>query len=71
MYYIGTKRECESYNEHVVDGENYDGTFTINWAEPIQHPTNESFAILKHPQYDSKMELVESLSDDWLPQIEE
>jgi len=71
MYYIGTKRECESYNKHVVDGENYDGTFTINWAEPIQHPTNESFAILKHPQYDSKMELVESLGDDWLLQIEE
>lgn len=69
MYYIGTKRECESYNEHVSIGEGYNGT-TTHWAEIIEHPNGTDFAILKHQNYDAELTLVESLGDDWFPDID-
>lgn len=65
MYYIGTKNQCDYYNDKVGNGENYNGT-TQRWATPIQHPTDGRWAIVKHKDYThSTMELVESLSSDW------
>jgi hypothetical protein len=67
-YYIGTKQECEAYNQIVTDGENYQGT-TARWSEPIEHPTQVLYAIVKHDNYSSDMEEVEVLPENWYPPI--
>lgn len=64
MYYIGTKQQCEDYNQEVADGENYQGT-TIMWASVIEHPTENKFAILANKKYTSDLETVEKLGSDW------
>lgn len=70
MHYIGTKEQCEAYNEQVTAGENYQDTTQI-WAEVRQHPNGSPFAIVKHDKYEAEgMELVEELSADWFPQEE-
>ena len=69
-YYIGTKQQCEAYNEQVTLGENYQDT-TQRWAEVRQHPSGSPFAIVKHSNYEAEeMELVGELSEDWFPQEE-
>lgn len=71
MYYVSTnKQDLDSYNEHVSVGENYNGT-TTQWATIIEHPNGTDYAIIKHDNYDAVLTLVESLSDDWFPNIEE
>ncbi len=71
MYYTSTNRaELVAYNEAVNSGEGYNGT-TTQWANVIEHPNGVDYAILKHPNYDAVLTLVESLSDDWFPPIEE
>ena len=71
MYYTSTNREeLVAYNEAVNTGEGYNGT-TTTWATIIEHPNGVDYAILKHPNYDAELTLVESLSDDWFPNIEE
>ena len=71
MYYTRTNRaELAAYNEAVNSGEGYNGT-TTTWANVIEHPNGVDYAILKHPNYDAELTLVESLSDDWFPNIEE
>ena len=71
MYYTSINRsELVAYNEAVNIGEGYNGT-TTQWAKIIEHPNGIDFAILKHPNYDAELTLVESLSDDWFPPIEE
>ena len=71
MYYTSTNRsELVAYNEAVNSGEGYSGT-TTQWAVIIEHPNGVDYAILKHPNYDAELTLVESLSDDWFPNIEE
>ena len=70
MYYTSTnKKDLDSYNEHVSNGEGYNGT-TTHWSEIIEHPNGTDFAILKHQNYDAELTLVESLSDDWFPDID-
>jgi hypothetical protein len=71
MYYTSQNREeLVAYNEDVNTGEGYNGT-TTTWAKIIEHPNGVDYAILKHPNYDAVLTLVESLSDDWYPPIEE
>ena len=71
MYYTSTNREeLVAYNEAVNSGEGYNG-ITATWATIIEHPNRVDYAILKHHNYDAELTLVESLSDDWFPNIEE
>ena len=71
MYYTSTNREeLIAYNEAVNSGEGYNGT-TTTWAKIIERPNATDYAILKHKNYEVKLTLVESLSDDWFSNIEE
>lgn len=68
MYYIGSKTQCEYYLNKVNEGENYNGV-TSKWADIVQHPTNNEFAIVKHEDYThSSMILVNELPNDWQTQ---
>ena len=61
MYYIGTKSQCQYYNQKVYNGTpsmNAD-PFTTSYAS-IQE-IEGYFYILAHKDFDSKMESVESL----------
>jgi hypothetical protein len=64
MYYKGTKKACEAYNNQVTIGENYQ-LLTNEWASVIKNYNGRGFAILKHQNYESNMILVESLPDTW------
>lgn len=58
MYYISNnKAKLEAYNTQVTTAEGYDGRHTKNWAEILEHPNGEKFAILKHPRYQAKTEM--------------
>ena len=73
-YYIGTLQQCEDYDRQVVIGEGYGkspGDVTTKYAIAKKHPTEDKYAILAHPSYQSDMEFVEQLSEDWNPQIDE
>jgi hypothetical protein len=66
MYYTSTnKADLEAYNKKVVWGEGYDGVYTTDWAQVIEHPNGVDFAMLKHPNYDAELTLLETLSEDW------
>ena len=68
MYYTSTnKADLEAYNKKVVWEENYDGVYTTDWAQVIEHPNGVDFAMLKHPNYDAELTLLETLSEDWFP----
>lgn len=64
MYYIGTKKQCEDYNQEVTLGQNYQG-ITRQWASVIEHPTENKCAIVKHDNYSTPMTEVETLTEDW------
>ena len=71
MYYTSQNREeLVAYNEAVNSAEGYSGT-TTTWAKIIEHPNGADFAIKKHPNYEAELTLVESLTEDWFPNIEE
>lgn len=68
MYYTSTnKADLEAYNDKVVWGENYDGVYTTDWAQIIEHPNGVDYAMLKHDNYDTELTLLEILSEDWFP----
>jgi len=68
MYYTSTnKADLEAYNKKVVWGENYDGVYTTDWAQVIEHPNGVDFAMLKHPNYDAELIEIETLGADWFP----
>ena len=68
MHYTSTnKADLEAYNKKVVWGENYDGVYTTDWAQVIEHPNGVDYAMLKHPNYDTELTLLETLSEDWFP----
>ena len=70
-YYIGTKSQCNYYDDKVKGGENYQGT-TTRWAEPREHPTNGTWAIVKHKNYEhSNMTWVAELDNTWDPGIQD
>jgi len=68
-YYLGTYQECINYDIIVTQGERY--VDNDNWAEPRVHPNGNDYAIKKHPNYEAELTLVESLNNDWFPNIEE
>ena len=67
MYYISdNKSDLETYNQRVVQSEQYDGTTTTTWANIIEHKDGNQFAILKHEKYDdSNLQSVEDLDESW------
>ena len=69
-YYKGTYQECLDYDNRVTIGESYNQDRGINWAIIHEHPNGTDFAILKHPDYDAELTLVESLTDDWFPELD-
>jgi hypothetical protein len=64
MYYKGTKTKCEDYNKKVTLGENYQGS-TNSWANVTSNQNGQSFAILKHENYESEMTLIDKIPDSW------
>lgn len=64
-YYIGTKTQCDAYNNEVTQKENYQGS-TTKWASITYHPTiNDKCAIVANEKYTSELEMVEVLTSDW------
>ena len=69
-WYIGTLEECNAYNEKVNEAKAYTGSITSNWANPRQHPDGSKWAIVAHstePNEESRLTLVEELTEDWTP----
>lgn len=63
-YYIGTKNQCEYYNNKVVDNEKY--TNGDKWGGIIKSNKNELYAIPKHELYThSNMMLKTELPQDF------
>ena len=70
MWYIGTREEVTAYNEKVNEAKAYKGSITSNWANPRQHPNGSKWAIVAHstePNEESRLTLVEELTEDWTP----
>tara|TARA_S200002703_G_scaffold52560_1_gene45554 strand:- start:2584 stop:2808 length:225 start_codon:yes stop_codon:yes gene_type:complete len=70
MWYIGTREEVEQYNAKVNEAKAYKGSITSNWANPRQHPDGSKWAIVAHstePNEESRLTLVEELTEDWTP----
>ena len=68
MYYTSTnKADLEAYNDKVVWSEGYDGVYTTDWAQVIEHPNGVDYAMLKHDKYNTELTLLEILSEDWFP----
>lgn len=66
MYYISdNKSDLEAYNNLVKVAERYDGTTTTDWANVIEHPEGTQFAILKHDNYQTDLNTVETLDSSW------
>tara|TARA_R100001509_G_scaffold77968_2_gene43623 strand:- start:902 stop:1126 length:225 start_codon:yes stop_codon:yes gene_type:complete len=74
MWYIGTFGEVTAYNDKVNGVKHYKGHITNNWANPLQHPNENRWAIIANsgvePDEGSDFETVEKLSDDWFPSDE-
>ena len=69
-WYIGTREEVEAYNAKVNEAKQYKGSITSNWANPRQHPDGSKWAIVAHstePDEQSRLTLVEELTEDWTP----
>lgn len=69
-YYITTnKAEAEAYNTSVTQAHGHSGS-TTQWANVIEHPNGNQFAIQKAQFLSSDMQLVNELSKDWFPDVE-
>jgi len=67
-YYITNNRaEAEAYNTAVTAAHGHSGS-TVRWANVIEHPNGNQFAIMAAAAVESPMQLVDSLSEDWTPQ---
>ena len=69
-WYIGTLEDVTAYNDKVNEAKQYKGSITSNWANPRQHPDGSKWAILAHstePDEESRLTLVEELTEDWTP----
>lgn len=69
-WYIGTLEEVTAYNAKVNEAKTYNGSITNNWANPRQHPNGSKWAIIAHstePDEESRLTLVEELTEDWTP----
>jgi hypothetical protein len=67
MYYISdNKEDLIQYNQRVAELETYDGTFTKDWANIIEHPIGNKFAIFKHEKYDDpNLPTLNDLDESW------
>lgn len=83
-YIIGTKEQCEAYNEHVTEQKNYNGV-TTKWAEAKKHPVEDLWSIVEEPSIPVFSEgdvaqllipqldgvtVVRQLTEDWTSQTE-
>ena len=62
MYYKGTLAECTAYDEQVIAAEQYP-IKGDNWANPVEVPSLNCYAIIKHPDHPSNLETLETLPD--------
>ena len=70
-WYIGTQQECEDYNSYVTEQENYPGPDTNMFSVLTPHPTNGTYAIVKHPNHEDQsrnMTEVLNLDETWYPE---
>ena len=59
MEYIkATKKECEAYNDKVIQGENYQGT--TSKFDKVREIKGD-FYITKHPDYSTNLKIVNEL----------
>ena len=63
MYYKGTKKQCNDYNQKVYNGtlSMLNDEFTLSYASIIEIETE--FYILKHIDFDDTMEIVSELQN--------
>jgi len=70
-WYIGTLEDVTAYNQKVNEAKQYKGSITSNWANPRQHPDGSKWAIVVNASIDkdeeSRLTLVEELTEDWTP----
>jgi len=64
MYYKGTKKQCNDYNQKVYNGtlSMLNDEFTLSYASIIEIETE--FYILKHIDFDDTMEIVSELENE-------
>jgi|DEB0MinimDraft_6_1074348.scaffolds.fasta_scaffold47325_2 hypothetical protein len=68
--YVGSKTNCEAYNNKVNAALGYPDGNTYQWALIIRHPSKSLFRIAKHPNYTSdELTLKTELTDDWNEQL--
>ena len=74
MWYVGTKTNCEAYNEKVSKAMGLTGNMTSAWASVDRHPSKSLFCIIAHasitPDEGANLKLVETLTPDWNETIE-
>ena len=62
-YLIGTKKDCQTYDNYVSDKIGLEG---YNWAQPRKHPTQNIYAILVHEIHTPQSgEVVSELDESW------
>ncbi len=72
MWYVGTKTNCEAYNEMVSKAMGLTGNMTSAWANVRRHPSKSLFAIVAHPAHEAdNLTPYDVLPDSWTPVIEE
>ena len=72
MWYVGTKTNCEAYNEKVSKAMGLTGNLTSAWASVDRHPTQSLFKILAHPNYEAdNLTPYDVLPESWTPVMEE
>jgi len=62
-YYIGTREECDNYNQQVKEEKGL--IEDIIWAHPIKHPTEDKYAIHVCSAVESELEQVDMLDETW------
>ena len=68
-YITNNKQEAEAYNTAVTEAHGHSGS-TTRWANVIEHPNGNQFAIQAATAVESSMQLVDKLTEDWFPKIE-
>jgi len=62
-YYIGSKEECDNYNQQVKEEKGL--VEDIIWANVVKHPTKDKYAIYVCPAVESQLEQVDMLDETW------
>lgn len=70
-HYTGTEQDCLAYNDEVKEQKGYSGS-TTDWAMPMPHPSNGSFAIKREPSVYTSIETltgVMELDETWSSEV--